>query len=57
MAKQEEKRVTLAVAGGIEGQALGMKDEGSRNEGIKEGDSMKNVRKESQKCLRNSGWA
>ena len=52
MVKQEEKRATLAAAGGIEGQARGMKDEGSRNGGVKEGDSAKNVRKESQKALK-----
>jgi len=40
--------VTLAAAGGVEGRALGMKDEGSRNEGVKEGDSAKNARKESE---------
>ena len=43
--------MTLAAVGGIKGWALGMKDEGSRNEGVKEGDSAKNVRKESRKAL------
>ena len=49
--KQEEKRATLAAVGGVKGQAQGIKDEGSRNRGVKEEDSVKNVRKESQKAL------
>src|SRR6266851_2010686 len=44
----------LMAAGGIKGQALGMKDTGSKNEDEKEWDSVKTRR---VKCLRNSVWA